>query len=101
MPRALAITWDLLKSDLPSSTKNATIRDFDRVLGLDLVNWQPAVEEIPQDILELVHKRQYARLNKRWIDADALRDQIISAGYEIEDTPTGPRVKQKKNTTYG
>ena len=37
---------------------------------------------------------------KRWTDADELREQIHSAGFEIEDTPNGPRVKSKKKTNY-
>jgi cysteinyl-tRNA synthetase len=34
MPRALAVTWDLVKSDLPPQTKKATLCEFDRILGL-------------------------------------------------------------------
>ena len=72
--------------------------EFDRVLGLGLAIWQPVVEVIPEEIKQLVQKRQQARLEKRWIDADALRFQVIEEGYEIEDTPEGPRVKRKKIT---
>ena len=36
MPRALAVVWDLVKSDLPPHVKKATLLDFDRVLGLRL-----------------------------------------------------------------
>jgi cysteinyl-tRNA synthetase len=96
MPRAMAVTWDLVKSDLPDQVKKATILVFDRVLGLRLAEWQPAEEIIPEEILALVEQRQLARREKRWKDADALRDQVIQAGYEIEDTPQGPRVKTKK-----
>lgn len=92
MPRALALTWELVKSDLPPSTKKATILEFDRVLGLRLAEWEPVEEEIPAEILELAEKRQQARAEKRWADADALRDEITAAGYMIEDTPEGPRI---------
>ena len=34
-----------------------------------------------------------ARAERRWQEADALRDQIVAAGYEIEDTDEGPRIK--------
>jgi cysteinyl-tRNA synthetase len=96
MPRALAVTWDLVKSDLPDDVKKATILVFDRVLGLRLAEWQPAEDVIPEGILALVEQRQEARREKRWKDADALRDQVVQSGYEIEDTPQGPRVKSKK-----
>lgn len=95
MPRALAVTWELVKSDLPASTKKATILLFDSVLGLGLDRWQPKEETIPADILALAELRAEARAEKRWKDADALRDQITHAGYEIEDTPQGLRVKSK------
>lgn len=96
MPRALALTWELVRSDLPSAVKKATLIEFDRVLGLNLTHWQPPEETIPADILQLVDARQQARAEKRWKDADALRDQITAAGYEVMDTPQGPKVKSRR-----
>jgi len=96
MPRAMAVTWDLVKSALPAPVKKATLLEFDKVLGLGLAGWAPAEEKIPDKILDLVEKRLLARREKRWKDADALRDQIGAAGYTLEDTPQGPRVKATK-----
>jgi cysteinyl-tRNA synthetase len=96
MPRAMAVTWDLVKSALPAPVKKATLLEFDKVLGLGLAGWAPAEEKIPDKILDLVEKRLLARREKRWKDADALRDQICAAGYTLEDTPQGPRVKATK-----
>ncbi|MCC6955870.1 MAG: cysteine--tRNA ligase [Anaerolineales bacterium] len=92
-PRALAVTWELARSSLPDATKKATILVFDQVLGLRLAEWQPQEQVIPDEILELAASRTKMRQEKRWAEADALRDQIIAAGYEIEDTPAGPRIK--------
>ncbi len=96
MPRAMALTWELVKSDLPDSTKKATILYFDQILGLRLAEWHPTEETIPEAIITLVQQRQLARQEKRWKDADAIRDQVTDAGYEIEDTPQGPRLRRKK-----
>lgn len=96
MPRAMALTWELVRSDLPNGVKKATLLEFDRVLGLNLANWQPAEEVIPDEILRLVELRQQARAEKRWQDADTLRSQIIAAGYEVMDTPQGPKVKSRR-----
>ena len=96
LPRALAVTWDLLRSDLPAPVKKATLNCFDEVLGLGLGEWRPAEVSVPDEILALVEQRQLARKEKRFQDADALRNQVTQAGYEIEDTPQGPRVKPKK-----
>lgn len=95
MPRALAVTWELVKSDLPAAAKKATILEMDKVLGLRLGEWQPKEEEIPADIMNLLEERQAARKEKRWKDADEIRDRITAAGFEIEDTPQGPRVKRR------
>jgi cysteinyl-tRNA synthetase len=98
MPRALAVTWDLVKSDLPPMTKKATLLQFDQMLGLRLADWKPTEEAVPDEVMLLAQQRQQARKEKRWQDADALRDQITAAGYEVEDTPQGPRVKRRMKT---
>jgi cysteinyl-tRNA synthetase len=94
MPRALAVTWDLVRSDLPDPTKKATLQIFDSVLGLNLISWQPKEESIPEDILGLIDQRQKARENKNWAEADEIRDQLATAGYHVKDTPDGPQVKR-------
>lgn len=99
MPRALAVTWDLARSDLSAATKKATILVFDQVLGLRLAEWQPKEEVIPEEIVKLVEERTLARKEKRWADADNVRQQVLDAGYEIEDTPQGPRIKSKKSNS--
>ncbi len=95
MPRALALVWELVRSDLPAPVKKATLLDFDRVLGLRLGEWQPAADAIPDAIVALAEQRQQARAEKRWKDADALRDQAAAAGYEIIDSAQGWQVRLK------
>jgi len=95
-PRALALCWKLVKSDLPDAVKKATLLEFDRVLGLRLAEWQPPAEAVPEEIMQLVVERQRARAERRWQEADALREQVMEAGYEILDTPQGPRVRSRK-----
>jgi len=87
----------LVKSDLPAATKKATLLQFDRVLGLRLAEWQPTQETVPEEIVALAQQRQQARAEKRWKDADELRERIKVAGYDIEDTPQGPRVHSRKS----
>jgi cysteinyl-tRNA synthetase len=96
MPRAVALTWELVKSDLPPPTKKATLLQFDRVLGLRLAEWPPAETVVPDEIMVLVQQRHQACAEKRWKDADTLRAQIKAAGYAIDDTPQGPRVRAQK-----
>jgi cysteinyl-tRNA synthetase len=81
---------------LSPATKKATLLEFDRVLGLRLAEWQPEETIIPPEVMALVEEREKARSAKQWKDADGLREQVRQAGYEIEDTPKGPKVKAKK-----
>ena len=37
-----------------------------------------------------LERRQQARANKDWPNADAARDRLIAAGIEVTDTPNGP-----------
>ncbi len=51
-------------------------------------------EAAPQEILDQVAARQEARRNKDFAAADAIRDALLEAGWVIEDTPDGARVKR-------
>jgi cysteinyl-tRNA synthetase len=54
----------------------------------------PADDEAPADIMEKVMGRQRARRERNFAEADRLRDEVLAAGWVIEDTPKGPRVKK-------
>jgi len=98
LPKALAVVSTLLKSKLSAPDKLATVLDFDKVLGLSLdkaganVSAAIEIEQLPADVRELVEKRQAARAEKNWAEADRLRPLIEAAGYEIKDTSTGSQV---------
>lgn len=61
------------------------------VLGIHF-EWD---EEIPQEIKELVEKRQMAKQEKNYALADKLRDEVQNQGYIITDTPQGPKIEKK------
>ncbi|HCC33104.1 MAG TPA: hypothetical protein DEQ28_04280, partial [Clostridiales bacterium] len=71
---------------------------WDEVLGLDLAaaagQRDPAARKLPGEVLALVEQRRAARSEREWDRADALRQQIASLGYTVEDGPTGPRVRR-------
>jgi cysteinyl-tRNA synthetase len=93
-PRALALAWELARADLSPAVKRVTLLEFDRVLGLGLAEWRPPTAEVPAEVLTLIEQRQTARREKRWKDADGLREQIRAAGYEVEDTSQGAKLKK-------
>ena len=118
MPGALALTWDLARSDLPGRTKLDILLRFDRVLGLGLGD-SPAVSAIPGGVSTEVEKRDRLRKWARqqvtelqgsgssetcaaraatcnaYKEADTLRDAFLARGYAVQDTPEGTRVRPK------
>ena len=94
MPRVLALAWELVRSDLPGPVKKATLLEFDRVLGLGLAAWRPTEADVPETVRELVSQREAARADKRWADADALRESVLALGYELDDAPGGTIVRK-------
>ena len=100
MPRVLALVWELVGSDLENGIKKATLLHFDQVLGLDIKNVETNknaqnISEIPKKIEDLAILRQNARLEKDWVKADLLRNEIIAAGFEIEDREDGHFITPK------
>jgi len=93
IPGALAVVWDLTKSPLPPTNKLDLIFDFDKVLGLKLKEEAERKIIIPEEIEELVEKREELRRQKRWAQADEIRQEIKKRGWKIEDKPGGPEVK--------
>ena len=87
MAKALAITQEVLKSNLSNADKLATILDFDQVLGLNLESLFQQKNEVVVDekIQKLITERELARQNKDWKKADELRKIITSFGFKIED----------------
>jgi len=101
MPRALAVTWDLVRADLPPAVRKATLLEFDRVLGLRLAGWRPRDEAAPDEVMALVRRREEARAARRFKEADALRDEIAAAGWQVEDLAGGPRVRRRRTAPGG
>ncbi len=91
--RALAVVWEMVRSDLPSSSKSALLLDFDRVLGLDLNKVERRERDLPSDVVDLINERETARQAKDWAKSDAMRDRLREMGVEIKDTPRGPEWK--------
>ena len=51
-------------------------------------------DALPEEIARLVEERAEARKNKDWARSDALREQITAAGYILEDTKQGQKVRR-------
>ena len=95
VPRALAVAWEVLRGDLPPAVKRATLLRFDEVLGLRLAPWEPQDEEAPAEVKARAEARSAARKGKNWAEADRLRGELAGMGWEMEDQPSGYRLKKK------
>ncbi|MFA7125079.1 MAG: class I tRNA ligase family protein, partial [Sphaerochaetaceae bacterium] len=99
-PRGLAVLWSMLRDKtLSDSEKLACAFQMDRILGFNLAEIKPIVDEvsIPQNILELVSQRTEAKRNKNYKRADELRAIVEEAGYQIKDTPGETIVSRRCN----
>ena len=89
LPRALAVVWELVRSDAPAGVKARLLQAFDRVLGFDLMA-QPA--EVPDAVRALLDEREALRRRGDLDQADALRGSIAAAGFHVRDTGRAPAV---------
>jgi cysteinyl-tRNA synthetase len=75
------------------STLAAGVAELRRLGGvLGLFQGMAAAEGPPPRVLELVEARAQARRQRRWQQADEIRDEIHRAGWSVEDTAAGPRI---------
>ena len=92
MPVAMSVVWEVAKSSKKSKKLADLLKEFDKVLGIDIDYVQK--EEIPEDIKELLLKRQEARANKNWEESDKLRDLIKEKGYIVKDSKDGQTIEK-------
>jgi len=83
MPEALAVVWEMVKSDLSNRVKWELLKDWDRVLGLNLrarreeQREKRKIEDIKdQELKKLLLKREELRKKKQWAEADKIRRKV-------------------------
>jgi len=91
-PEALAVMWEMTKSNLRNGLKLELLEKWDQVLGLN-INIS-AEEVVDEAVTGLVKARDIAREKKDWQESDRLRQEIMNFGYTVEDTSRGTRVRK-------
>jgi len=86
MPEAVAVVWQMVKSNIPEQDKWELISDWDRVLGLRLTQAEKREVKVSEEIKEMVKKRQELRKQKNWEEADKVRQEIKKKGFVVEDS---------------
>jgi cysteinyl-tRNA synthetase len=94
-PRALAALFELIaegnRRPLPGA--RAALGEMLPLLGLESLLEAPAAADPEAE--RLMGEREAARAARDFEDADRLRDQIASRGYEVRDSPRGPRLVRR------
>jgi len=82
-PKALAVLWEMLKSNIPSEDKYDLSMSFDEILGLKLGETKKV--EIPENIKVLIKEREILRSEGKFEEADKVREQIQKLGFSVSD----------------
>ena len=94
LPIGLALTWDMVRSDLPPQAKLSLLLDFDRLFGLDL-DLVPGNYQLPESVVTAASQRSAMREQVDYASADSLRTELATSGYVIQDTPEATRIRPK------
>ena len=73
-----------------AANKLAAWEKVDSVLGIGV----KTEAEVPAEIISFANARAEAKKTRDFKKADAIRDELKSMGWTIEDTPKGPKLKK-------
>ena len=97
---SLAVTavYDVLKEKTNDKTKLYLLKDFDRVLSLDLIEGAKKLsakaddgekDELSAYVEEQIALRAAAKKERNFAEADRIRDELLSKGIRLLDTREG------------
>jgi cysteinyl-tRNA synthetase len=94
MPRCLADLWTLLRdsSVAPAQKLGAAFR-MDRIMDLNLSEAREKEISLDEESRKLVEERERARKERNFKRADEIRALLLARGIEVQDGPSGPRVR--------
>lgn len=115
LPRAMAVVWTMLRdATLAPDLRLALLYDVDQILGFDFAGdvtryaerhqtrldteetgaaWiETDTNDIPEPVLAQARARATERAARNFAAADALRDRILAAGYELRDGRDSTRI---------
>ena len=92
-PQVLVILRNVLKNqNLKPEEKIYLIKKYDQILWLNLLKFEKI--KIPDEILELIEKRKKFKKEKKFDDADKIKNEIMDLGFEIKDTRDWVEIKK-------
>ena len=94
LPGAVALTWEMVRAEIPDRHKLGLVLEFDQMFGLDL-HKSPSANNVGEDIAVAVKHRETFRQQETFDTADSMRNQLAADGYVVEDALDGTRVRPK------
>ncbi|MBX3287358.1 MAG: cysteine--tRNA ligase [Actinobacteria bacterium] len=101
-PKALAVASTVARSaDLTAADRWSLLADFDRALAFGLADAtgvdaaEVGGDDVGPEAQALLDERNAARAAKDWGRADELRDQLVAMGFDVVDTPEGPKLRRR------
>ena len=97
MPIAMSVVWEAAKYNTKSNDIYLLLKEFDEILSIDIdkvANNKEDEFEIPDEIKEIINKRQEARDNKDYSESDRLRDILKEKGYIVKDSKEGQKIER-------
>lgn len=87
---SLTVLYDCLKDDnLSNTNKINLISRFDEVLSLNLLDEKQIDKSLEKYILDMIEKRNLAKNNKNYEEADRIRDDLLNKNIIIKDGRDG------------
>lgn len=94
---AISVIYDVLKAKTNDLTKYELIKDFDRVLGLELTTETNNTSEVDTEFINSkIEERNEAKKNKNYELADKIRNELLEMGVILKDTREGTTFEIKK-----
>jgi cysteinyl-tRNA synthetase len=93
-PGALSAVWDWVReSNRRGGVGDTDLREMLGVLALeDLLDADAGDGEPDTAARELLERREQARAERDWAEADRLRDELTALGWQVRDSSAGPEL---------
>ena len=94
---AISVIYDVLKANTNDLTKYELIKDFDKVLGLELTTETNNTIQVDIEFINSkIEERNEAKKNKNYELADQIRNELLEMGIILKDTREGTTFEIKK-----
>ena len=85
-------TYDILKENTSDNTKIAVIKEYEKVLSLDLFKEEKV--DVDDEIIKKIEERTKAKQEKNYALAEEIRKELEEKGIRLIDTKEGTKFER-------